>query len=122
MDEEAFFEAKVQDICETDTRYKPEAYAFVMKALTFTLARLGEVRHVTGQELLEGLKELAKESFGPMAKDVLNHWGVRECADVGHIVFNLVDAGIMRKTERDSMADFERGFDFEEEFVTKYRW
>jgi uncharacterized repeat protein (TIGR04138 family) len=122
MDEEIRFEEKIQALYERDGRYKPEAYNFVMAALTYTLTRLGEVRHITGGELLEGLKDLSLESFGPMAKEVLNHWGVHECTDVGRVVFNLVDEGLLRKTENDSLKDFEDGFDFEEEFITKYEW
>lgn len=122
MDEELEFEEKIGALCGRDGRYKPEAYSFVMAALTYALARLGEVRHITGGELLEGLKELSIESYGPMAKEVLNYWGVHECTDVGHVVFNLVNEGLLRKTETDSLKDFEDGFDFEEEFVTKYRW
>ena len=122
MNEESLFEEKIQDLCTRDPRYKPEAYSFVMNSLTYTLARLGEVRPVTGQELLGGLKVRVLESFGPMAREVLNHWGIHRCIDVGHVVFNLVNEELMRKTEADSLADFEEGFDFEEEFVTKYRW
>jgi uncharacterized repeat protein (TIGR04138 family) len=120
--EDITLEDKIYALCERDDRYKPEAYNFVMAALTYTLTRLGEVRHVTGRELLEGLKELSIDSFGPMAKEVLNHWGVHECSDVGHVVFNLVDEGLLRKTDTDSIKDFEDGFDFEEEFITNYEW
>lgn len=122
MDEEILFEEKIQSLCERDGRYKPEAYSFVMTALSYTLSRLGEVRHITGQELLEGVKELSLESYGPMAKEVLNHWGLHECVDVGHVVFNLVNEGLLSKTETDSLTDFEEGFDFEEEFITRYKW
>lgn len=121
-DEEILLEEKIEALCERDSRYKPEAYNFVLAALTYTLTRVGEVRHVTGRELLEGLRELCLESFGPMSKEVLNHWGVRECSDVGHVVFNLVDEGLLRKTETDSLKDFEDGFDFEEEFINNYEW
>ncbi len=122
MDEKARFEARIETLCERDSRYKAQAYSFVMAALSYTLARTGEVRHVTGQELLAGLKELAADSYGPMAKEVLNHWGIVECRDVGNIVFNLVGEGLMSKTESDDLEDFEDGFDFEEEFVTNYKW
>ncbi len=120
--EEEEFEAKIQEVCERDTRYKPEAYSFVMAALSHMLERVGEVRHISGQELLEGLRSLSVDCYGPMAKEVLNHWGINECRDVGHVVFNLVDEGILSKTETDCIEDFEDGFDFEDEFVTKYRW
>ena len=122
MQDEARFEAKIEALCERDARYKPEAYSFVLAALSYTLARTGEIRHISGQELLDGLRELGIESYGPMAKEVLNHWGILGCRDVGHVVFNLVEEGLLSKTESDSLEDFENGFDFEEEFITKYRW
>jgi uncharacterized repeat protein (TIGR04138 family) len=121
-DDEAIIDERIYALSERDGRYRPEAYSFVMATLSYTIGRIGEVRHVSGQELLEGLKELSKESYGPMAKEVLNHWGIMTSRDVGCIVFNLVSEGLLRKTDSDTIEDFEDGFDFEEEFITKYRW
>lgn len=121
MDRDNDFGDKVDQIIEKDPRYKPQSYAFVMGALDFTLRRLKKPRHISGRELLEGIKKLAKEEFGPMAMIVFEHWGIKNTEDFGHIVFNLVEAGIMSKTEEDSIEDFKDVFDFTKEFERKYR-
>jgi uncharacterized repeat protein (TIGR04138 family) len=121
-DDDAVTDEKIYALSQRDGKYKAEAYSFVMAALSYTIGRIGEVRHVSGRELLEGLKELSIESYGPMAKEVLNHWGVRSSRDVGCVVFSLVSEGLLSKTDSDAIEDFENGFDFEEEFITKYRW
>jgi uncharacterized repeat protein (TIGR04138 family) len=122
MTNEIQFDEKIEVLCDRDPRYKPEAYGFVLAALSHTLSRLGEVRHVSGQELLIGVRELGLEMYGPMAKEVFNYWGLHSCTDFGSIVFNLVDEGLLGKTDEDRIEDFENGFDFEEEFVAKFQW
>ncbi len=107
-------------IIAQDPRYKPEAYLFVHDALGHTWARLDQRRHVTGRELLDGIKYLALERYGPMARAVLNSWGVRTTDDFGAIVFNLVDAGLLSKTEDDHIEDFHDVYDFDESFVRSY--
>ena len=56
-----------------------------------------------------------------MAKTVLDFWGVRKCDDFGKIVFNLVERGVLGKTEQDKLEDFKGGYDFDEAFVKPYR-
>jgi uncharacterized repeat protein (TIGR04138 family) len=111
----------IEQIAQKDGQYKVEAYYFIFGALDFTIRRLGEHRHVTGQELLHGISEYAKSEYGPMTKIVFEYWGVRQTEDFGRIVFDLVEAGLMGKTETDSLDDFKHGYDFDEEFVKKYR-
>ena len=74
------------------SRYSPEAYQFVMEALSCTVKKIGERRHLTGRELLEGIRDLALDSWGLMARPVLNSWGVNSTDDFGEIVFSLIDA------------------------------
>ncbi len=107
-------------IIEKDKRYKLEAYLFVLSAVSYTLEKLGVKRHLTGQELLKGIKGLAREKYGLMAKEVFKHWGVNETIDFGHIVFNLVAANLLRKTDEDKLEDFKDIYDFDEVFVRKY--
>jgi uncharacterized repeat protein (TIGR04138 family) len=117
--DEANFEQSLELICKSDPRYDREAYLFVREALDYTqkmIAKEGRIRHVNGQELLTGLRAYALERFGPMAKMVLNEWGVHVCADFGEIVFNMVDVGLLAKTDSDSRADFEQGYDFYDAF------
>ena len=127
MHKQNFAEA-VDEILRKDSRYDRDSYYFVREGLDFTLKMLKKSahaqqahRHVSGQELLEGLRRYALDEFGPMAKTVLDHWGVRKCADFGEIVFNLVEKGVLGKTEQDRLEDFKSGYDFDEAFVKPYR-
>jgi uncharacterized repeat protein (TIGR04138 family) len=99
-----------------DSGYDLEAYIFVQEALDFLLRGMEERRHVNGRELLEGLRRYALEEYGPLARIVLESWGVRRCEDFGRIVFHMVDKGIMRKTDQDSMEDFNGGYEFSQAF------
>ncbi|MFA7256196.1 MAG: Minf_1886 family protein [Kiritimatiellales bacterium] len=109
-------EELLQNILTRDPRYTAEAYAFVRAGLDYTVRRLEKPRHVSGQELLSGLREFALTEFGPMTKTVLNGWGIQRTEDIGEIVFNMVEAGMLGKTENDSRADFANGYDFAEAF------
>jgi len=89
-----------------DTRYKVGAYEFVMGGLDFCTAKIGENRHVTGPELSKALLMLAHRQFGPMAKSVLNHWGIKKTDDFGCIVYNMIRVRILDKRPADSLDDF----------------
>lgn len=110
--------------------YPPQAYDFVREGLAHTakLVHGGEIgegsgpgedsgRHVTGQQLCLGLKDYAIEKYGRLARTVLGRWGVRRTEDFGKIVFAMIEAGLMRKTEEDSLEDFQGVFDFDEVFA-----
>lgn len=114
MKEQKEFAESVEEILHKDPRYNEEAYTFVMAALGYTQAKIGEIRHVTGQELLAGIREYALQEFGVMAQTVLNHWGIRSSEDFGNIVFNMVEDGLLNKREEDSIEDFKNGYDFKE--------
>lgn len=109
-------------VIDRDKRYNPESYSFVMAALDFTAKRLGKKGHLKGQELLKGIRAYALEQFGPMARSVFEHWGIRTTNDFGEIVFNMIDAGLLGKTEQDSKEDFNNGFDFKEAFDKGLRY
>ena len=115
------FDETVEKILQRDARYQRDAYVFVREGLAFTqkmIEKSGkeEVRHVTGQELVEGLRAYALQQYGPMALMILLEWGVRSCADFGEIVFNMVESHLLAKTEKDSREDFKNGYDFEQAF------
>jgi uncharacterized repeat protein (TIGR04138 family) len=119
------FNEVVDQICAQDNRYDTEAYTFVREGLDHTLKSLKRSansthRHVTGQELLNGLRDHALKEYGPMSKAVLNEWGIRTCEDFGNIVFNLVNSSILGKTDADSPNDFKNGFNFDEAFVKPF--
>ena len=101
--------------------YHEASYAFILAALHYVLERLEEPRHISGRELAEGARELAIERFGPMARTVLEFWGIHSTADFGEIVFALVECGILIKQEGDTRAEFQDVFDFDSAFGG-YRW
>ncbi len=112
---------KFRALLKNDGRYDAEAYNFVYEALDFTLknlvkARPGSSQHVSGQELLEGIRQYGIDQFGCLARTVLGSWGVSRTADFGEIVFNLVEHDLMGKQDADSKADFESIYDFAEVF------
>ena len=110
-----------------DGRYAPEAFTFLYESLDHAVKLAGREnaegadRHVSGQELLAGMKSYAVTLFGPLAGEVWRRWGVRETIDWGRIVFLLVDAGLLNRQEEDRIDDFEEGFDYDDAFVKKYR-
>lgn len=115
------FDEILEKILQRDRRYQRHAYHFVREALDHTHKMAGKpdreaMRHVTGQQLLGGIRGHALEQFGPMALTVFHEWGVRRCEDFGEIVFNLVESGLLGKTDDDSRDDFKGGYDFEEAF------
>jgi len=111
----------LEAIIKKDSRYEIEAYNFLLLAFNYTVSNIPEHRHVTGQELLDHIKQYALDQYGPMAKIVLEHWGVLSTEDFGHIVFNLVDAGLLGKNENDSINDFKNVFSFAEAFDEPFK-
>ncbi len=103
-------------VLNKDRRYDPESYSFVMTSLDFTTRRMRRKGHVSGMELLEGIRDYALERFGPMARSVLAHWGIKTTNDLGEIVFNMIGAGVLGKTEQDSKEEFNNRFDFKAAF------
>jgi uncharacterized repeat protein (TIGR04138 family) len=115
------FDEVLETVLAQDARYSRDAYHFLREALDHTQkavakARKGGARHVTGKELLEGIREFSLKQFGPMTLTVFHEWGVRSCEDFGNMVFNLVGAGLLSKTKDDTQEDFRSGYDFEEVF------
>ncbi len=112
---------KIEKIIGKHPQYKFEAYSFVMAALHHTVTKLDKPRHITGPELLEGIKDYALEQFGPMARTVLGYWGIHQTGDFGNIVFSLVEAGILRKQPEDKIEDFHSVYEFKEAFDKGYK-
>ena len=104
--------------------YPREAYEFVQRGLEHTMERAfeeepmltHEERHVRGQQLCLGLRDLAIARWGMMAPSVLRYWNIKRTDDFGRIVFAMVEAGLMTKTPDDSLEDFRGVFDFDEAF------
>ncbi len=89
-----------------DTRYRLGGYEFVLNGMEFYLTSLGEKRHVSGQELTKGLLLFAQKQFGPIAKTVLQYWGIERSDDLGNIVYNLIGLGVMSRQPEDSIDHF----------------
>lgn len=111
----------VVNICERDLRYKEDAYDFMMEALSYTQKKFRRSKHVSGEELLAGIRDLLLDRFGPLTLSVLNHWGIKSTEDIGNIVFNLVENKVLSKTEEDRVESFRNGYDFREVFDSGYR-
>lgn len=112
----------LQEVLDEDPRFSSEAYSFILDTLREVIEGLQEARHVTGQELSEGCRRRALELYGPLARSVLEYWGIKTTADFGEIVFNLIKARQLTKTEADSKEDFRNVYDFEEAFDRQYPW
>ena len=119
--QEVNFDEALEELFAHDPRFAREAYHFTREALDFTQKLIsrenkGNVRHVTGQELLEGIRQYALQQYGPMTTTVLEEWGVTHCRNFGDIVFNMVESGLLAKTEKDTRDDFQSGYDFTDAF------
>ncbi len=99
-----------------DRRYRIGGYEFVLNGMEFYITSIGEKRHVKGRELSRGLLLFAQKQFGPLAKTVLNYWGITTIRDIGNIVYNMIDLGIMTKRPDDSIEDFYEEFDIDSYF------
>jgi uncharacterized repeat protein (TIGR04138 family) len=115
-------------------RFRPEAFKFVREGLAHTTKMIhGESspepvadespaiepkknRHISGQQLCLGLKDFALRQYGLLARTVLAHWGLRRTEDFGVIVFALIEAGVLRKSDDDTLDDFREVYSFDEAF------
>ena len=120
------FNQVIHAIRKDDPRYARGAYYFLRQALDYSLKELGRrgdldpSNHLSGAQLLEGIRLFALEQYGPMARSVFAHWGISNCRDFGNIVFNLVACRVLGKTDQDSPEDFDDGYDFEAAFVAPF--
>src|SRR6266705_1671372 len=119
------FAEALESVITNDPRYHRDGYIFLRDALDFTTKQQKKikgvsVRHVTGPELLDGVRQYALKEFGPMVMTVFDNWGIHSCKDIENMVFNLIGAGIFVKTEEDSIEDFKNVYDFKEAFVKPF--
>ncbi|MEE2898573.1 MAG: Minf_1886 family protein [Gemmatimonadota bacterium] len=122
MTELQFADEVLDQLQERNPRFDTRAYFFVLAALHSVIHALDEPRHISGRELADGVRRLALERFGLMARLVLEHWGIRATEDVGGVVFALVEQGVLIKQDEDRPEDFADVFDFEEAFELSYPW
>jgi uncharacterized repeat protein (TIGR04138 family) len=65
------FAEALESVVVNDPRYQRDGYVFLRDALDFTTKQQKKlkgvtVRHVTGPELLDGVRQYALKEFGPM--------------------------------------------------------
>lgn len=110
-------------------RFHPNAYQFVFAALRYTQTELGrdsvddiecEEAHISGQELLDGVRRFALNQYGLLAKTVFAQWGIDSTDDFGRIVFELIERGEMKKTDRDQLSDFFDVYEFDTALIDEY--
>lgn len=135
-------ELEWQQIRSRAETYPPQAYAFLREALNFTVQSVhgesvpatgtvgphqtitikvpvdptDERRHVSGQQLCLGLRDMALQRYGLLAKTVLERWGIRRTEDFGVLVYSMIDRGELRNSPNDRFEDFQGVFDFDEAF------
>ena len=124
MDKEEY-EQRLKALSQTRGGYPVAAYRFVTKAVAFTVQHRREEqseggRHISGQELLEGIRQFALEQFGPLALDVFADWGITKTEHFGEIVFSLVQHNLLGASEEDSIEDFADGYDFRQVFLRPF--
>src|SRR5207245_6894375 len=111
---EVTFDEALNLIEAKDSRYRREAYLFIKEALDHTQRMIGKqnrgrLRHVTGQELLAGIRDFALAHYGPMALTLLGEWGIRKDGGFGDVVFNMIDVVWLAQTDKGRRGDFEPG-------------
>ena len=109
-------EGDLPDFETREDRFPRQAYDFVREAMRFTLIRIGERRHVSAAELLEGARDFALQQYGPLARTVLASCGIRSTSDVGELVFDLIDRKEFGRNDDDSREDFDDVYDFDDAF------
>ena len=115
-------------LLQTDLRYQLNAYQFVRDSLAYAQEVLPNEEseeenepHLTGQQLCEAIRLFAIDQFGYMSKTVLNNWGIQGTNDFGEIVYNLIDIGMMKKSETDEREHFADVYSFEKAFVEDFQ-
>lgn len=119
-----------QKAAPAQLRFHPNAYRFMFAALRRTQQKLGRSQahgpdddraHISGPELLAGIRDFALEQFGLMSLTVFRCWGVHSTEDFGRMVFELIERGEMRKTDGDQLSDFFDVYDFNEALDRQYQ-
>jgi uncharacterized repeat protein (TIGR04138 family) len=118
----------LQQLAKESGRYPAQAYEFIQRGLSYTVEKMhgsetdpDANRHVSGRQLCDGLREFALTQWGMLARTVLREWEIHSTLDFGRIVFSLIQAGQMQKTDEDTLEDFRNVFDFKSAFEAGYR-
>jgi uncharacterized repeat protein (TIGR04138 family) len=119
----------IEEIVKADKRYTVQAVSFVYEGLGYTSKKLAEampekteLKHVSGQDLARGLRDLAIERYGRLAKTTLNHWGIKTTRDFGEIVYLMIAHKWMSAQPADSIDDFNDVYDFKTAFEDAFQF
>ncbi|MCK6440222.1 MAG: hypothetical protein L6Q71_08495 [Planctomycetes bacterium] len=118
---DAEFDTKLREIVAKDPRYARNAYVFAFQALEYTMReylKLSDTqrRHVSAQEILEGMRRFAIDQCGFMARNVWESWGIYSTADWGNVIYNLIAANLMKQNDEDDLAQFRGVYSFDDAF------
>ncbi len=119
------FDTALENILAHNDDYEAEAYVFLKEALDYTVAlelkkEQRNSKHVSAKDLLYGFKDYSLKEYGPMAATLLAEWGIKNCSDIGNMVFLLIAEGMFGKQDSDSREDFIEYFSFDDVFVTPF--
>lgn len=119
---------ELEEVVEEIGVYPAEAYLFVQQGLSHTVDKVhssqtdpAASRHVGGRQLCVGLRELALQQWGLLARVVLARWNITTTMDFGRIVFAMVEHDLLQKTDEDTLEDFRGVYNFASAFETDYR-
>jgi uncharacterized repeat protein (TIGR04138 family) len=115
-------QAVLEQIRARDGKYHERAYLFVLAALEFSQRQTGVRGHIAGADLARACRDFALEQFGLTARTVLSHWGIESTADLGRVVYVLIDVGLLIRQPADKIEDFDAVFDFATAFEGNYPW
>lgn len=119
-----------------DRRYPIEAYFFVRDALSYAsdsmelsnqyhheseVYHTAEEHHLTGQQLCEAIREFSLNQFGYMSRIVLKNWGIESTSCFGDIVYNMIEIGLMKKSDRDRRSHFNDVYEFSAAFDDQFQ-
>ena len=113
----------IQKIAREDGRFSPEAVEFIYEGLGHTVKHTtSQPKHIAGDELCLGLRDLAKKKFGRLARTVLNKWGIETTRDFGEIVYLMIKNNWMSAQPDDDIEDFDNVFDFKTVFEDSFNF
>jgi uncharacterized repeat protein (TIGR04138 family) len=113
----------LESIANEDGRYSLQSLKFVLEGIDYTAKKITTGRrHVSGQTLCQGLKELAVEKWGRLAMLVLNNWNIKNTRDFGEVVFCLIKHKWMSAQPSDTIDDFNDVYDFKTVFKDQFKF
>lgn len=102
---------KIDDFYHQNGKYAPDAYEFITDCVIRQVSDLDVPRHLSARELLQKLRTQIQSAFGFMSATVLQEWKISSASDIGEIVFDLIQLGILSASEEDQRSDFDIDFD-----------